>query len=80
MATETWQESAGASMNDFISSYPAQPPSLGSLQMEINELKRKLENRDVPVPPKKPRKITLATVDAKLDMLISLITNTSHTN
>ena len=49
--------------------------SLESLQREINELKMKLDQ--VPPETSKPKahKVTLASVDAKLDYLISLLTN-----
>ena len=63
-------QSAMQSMNDLLDKYPT-APSLESLQKEINDLRQKLE-----APTKtRPRKATLASVDAKLDILISLLTN-----
>ena len=58
----------------MLDNYPA-APSLESLQREINELKMKLDQVPPEKPKAKPRKITLASVDAKLDYLISLLTN-----
>lgn len=59
-----------SAMHDLLDKYPT-VPSLESLQKEINDLRQKLE-----APTKiRPRKATLASVDAKLDILISLLTN-----
>ena len=63
-----------SAMLEMLDNYPT-APSLESLQREINELKMKLDQ----VPPEtskpKARKVTLASVDNKLDYLISLLTN-----
>ena len=64
-----------ADMIEMLDNYPT-APSLESLQREINELKAKLEQVPQPPPAKpKTRKVTLASVDSKIDYLISLLTN-----
>ena len=64
-----------ADMIEMLDNYPV-TPSLESLQREVNELKMKLEQVPQPLPAKpKTRKVTLASVDGKIDFLISLLTN-----
>ena len=64
-----------ADMIEMLDNYPV-APSLESLQREVNELKMKLEQVPQPPPAKpKTRKVTLASVDGKIDYLISLLTN-----
>ena len=64
-----------ADMIEMLDNYPT-APSLESLQKEINELKMKLDQATHPPPDKpKARKVTLASVDAKLDYLISMLSN-----
>ena len=60
-----------ADMIEMLDNYPV-APSLESLQREVNELKAKLEQ---PVPRPKTRRVTLASVESKIDYLISLLTN-----
>ena len=62
-------------MLNMLDNYPA-APSLESLQRQIDELEKKLEQVPQPPPAKsKARKVTLASVDGKIDYLISLLTN-----
>ena len=62
-------------MLKMLDNYPV-APSLESLQRQINELEKKLEQVPQPPPAKsKARKVTLASVDGKIDYLISLLTN-----
>ena len=59
--------SSQSAMNDLLDKYPT-APSLESLQKEINDLRQKLEAPTVSRA--RSRKATLASVDAKLDILI----------
>ena len=68
------KEMSATDMLEMLDNYPT-APSLESLQGEINELKMKLDQVPPEKPKAKPRKITLASVDAKLDYLILLLTN-----
>ena len=61
-------------MIEMLDNYPT-APSLESLQRQIDELSKKLEQVPQPPPAKKARKVTLSSVDAKIDYLISLFTN-----
>ena len=62
-------------MLKMLDNYPV-APSLESLQRQIDELEKKLEQVPQPPPAKsKARKVTLASVDGKIDYLISLLTN-----
>ena len=61
-------------MLNMLDNYPV-APSLESLQRQIDELEKKLEQVPQPPPTKKARKVTLSSVDAKIDYLISLLTN-----
>ena len=61
-------------MLKMLDNYPA-APSPESLQRQIDELKTKLEQVPQSPPAKKARKVTLASVDGKIDYLISLLTN-----
>ena len=61
-------------MLKMLDNYPA-APSLESLQREINELKIKLDQISPEKSKPKAHKVTLASVNDKLDYLISLLTN-----
>ena len=62
-----------ADMIEMLDNYPV-APSLESLQREVNELKAKLEQVPPPAKPK-TRRVTLASLESKIDYLISLLTN-----
>ena len=61
-------------MLEMLDNYPT-APSLESLQREINELKIKLDQISPEKSKPKAHKVTLASVNDKLDYLISLLTN-----
>ena len=68
-----------ASMKEFVNHLhtPAPQPTeqltMESLLQQFNELKQHVQERKAP----KPRKVTLVSLDAKLDLLISLISQNS---
>ena len=68
-----------SSMKEFVGNY--QPPPTEQLTMEqllqqFNDLKQQVQANTTRKAPK-PRKVTLVSLDAKLDLLISLISQNS---
>ena len=64
-----------SSMNNFVNNFSAPESNvIQSHQMEIMDIRKKNELAET-ANITRPRKVTLASVDAKLDLLIRLLTD-----
>ena len=71
-----------SSMKEFVSNYhppvsqPTEQLTMEQLLQQFNDLKQQVQENTTRKAPK-PRKVTLVSLDAKLDLLINLISQNS---
>ena len=69
-----WESSTQSDMADLLNNFPTEEQSnsvmIANLQAQLDDIRKKLQTAETV----KPRKVTLASVDAKIDMIIKILT------